>query len=447
MKTDNSYDVIVVGSGPGGATVAKEMAQRGKKVLILEWGNKAPIRGWMPQFVMNASIPGKSMLFTNNMLAMVRGIVTGGSSVYYYGTAFEPPVEMLKSHGIDITKEVEETREELPTSPLPDNLIGPMAKRIMESAVDLGYDWKKMPKFIDPDKCKPDCFRCNYGCPDGAKWSGRLFIDEALSNNAEIINKAKVTKVIIENKKAVGVEYKKKRKTHQVFAPLVVVSAGGIGSPMILRESGLEGAGYDYFFDPLITVMGKVDDIKGGREIPMATGIHMEDEGYVMTDMTVPSFINFIFNAETFRFDQLHNHKKTLTIMVKAKDSLGGQLSKRGGVRKKLAEKDKNKLFKGYARAREILANAGAKDLRKSWYLAAHPGGTVKIGEFLDNNLKTEFDNLYVCDCSVIPEAWGLPPTFTLVALGKRLVKHLTGEKDTHEGEKETAESTEEIAN
>lgn len=322
-----------------------------------------------------------------------------------------------------------------------------MAKRIMESAVDLGYDWKKMPKFIDPDKCKPDCFRCNYGCPDGAKWSGRLFIDEALSNNAEIINKAKVTKVIIENKKAVGVEYKKKRKTHQVFAPLVVVSAGGIGSPMILRESGLEGAGYDYFFDPLITVMGKVDDIKGGREIPMATGIHMEDEGYVMTDMTVPSFINFIFNAETFRFDQLHNHKKTLTIMVKAKDSLGGQLSKRGGVRKKLAEKDKNKLFKGYARAREILANAGAKDLRKSWYLAAHPGGTVKIGEFLDNNLKTEFDNLYVCDCSVIPEAWGLPPTFTLVALGKRLVKHLTGEKDTHEGEKETAESTEEIAN
>lgn len=447
MKTDNSYDVIVVGSGPGGATVAKEMAQRGKKVLVLEWGNMAPIRGWMSQFVMNASIPGKSMLFTNNMLAMVRGIVTGGSTVYYYGTAFDPPVEMLKSHGIDITKEVEETREELPTSPLPDNLIGPMAKRIMESAVDLGYDWKKMPKFIDPEKCKPDCFRCNYGCPDGAKWSGRLFIDEALSNNAEIINKAKVTKVIIENKKAVGVEYKKKRKIHQVFAPLVVVSAGGIGSPMILRESGIEGAGYDYFFDPLITVMGAVDDIKGGREIPMATGIHMEDEGYVMTDMTVPLTINTIFNAETFRFDQLHNHKKTLTIMVKAKDSLGGKLSKKGGVRKKLAEKDKNKLFKGYARAREILANAGAKNLRKSWYLAAHPGGTVKIGEFLDSNLKTEFDNLYVCDCSVIPEAWGLPPTFTLVALGKRLVKHLTGETDAHESEKETAESTEEIAN
>ncbi|MBE9524746.1 MAG: hypothetical protein IMY76_06580 [Chloroflexi bacterium] len=45
----------------------------------------------------------------------------------------------------------------------------------------------------------------------------------------------------------------------------------------------------------------------------------------------------------------------------------------------------------------------------------------------LDSNLKTEFNNLYVCDCSVIPEAWGLPPSLTLLALGKRLGMHLTG--------------------
>jgi choline dehydrogenase-like flavoprotein len=43
----------------------------------------------------------------------------------------------------------------------------------------------------------------------------------------------------------------------------------------------------------------------------------------------------------------------------------------------------------------------------------------------VDSNLKTEYENLYVCDCSVIPEAWGLPPTFTNLGLGKRLAKHL----------------------
>jgi choline dehydrogenase-like flavoprotein len=39
------------------------------------------------------------------------------------------------------------------------------------------------------------------------------------------------------------------------------------------------------------------------------------------------------------------------------------------------------------------------------------------------------YRNLYVCDCSVIPEAWGLPPVLTLVGLGKRLARHLVAEQ------------------
>lgn len=62
-------------------------------------------------------------------------------------------------------------------------------------------------------------------------------------------------------------------------------------------------------------------------------------------------------------------------------------------------------------------------------YLAAHPGGTVKIGEHLDARLSTRIDRLHVCDCSVIPEPWGLPPTLTLVGLGKHLARVLCGEK------------------
>jgi choline dehydrogenase-like flavoprotein len=40
----------------------------------------------------------------------------------------------------------------------------------------------------------------------------------------------------------------------------------------------------------------------------------------------------------------------------------------------------------------------------------------------------TACDNLYVSDCSVIPEAWGLPPTLTILGLAKRLSKHLLSE-------------------
>ena len=45
----------------------------------------------------------------------------------------------------------------------------------------------------------------------------------------------------------------------------------------------------------------------------------------------------------------------------------------------------------------------------KTGYLAAHPGGMVKVGKLLDSNPKTEYDNLYACNCSIILEARELP--------------------------------------
>ena len=419
------YDAIVVGSGPGGATVAKELSEKQQNVLILEWGDNWQVRGTNWQAALSMGIPGRSLLVTNQGLGMVRGITTGGSSIFYYATAFDPPISMLKKHGIDITQEVSEIREELPMEPLKDELIGPGARRIMESARDLGYQWEKLPKFIFQDKCRADCWRCNYGCPYEAKWNARHFVSQALANGSSLINRAKVQKVIVENNTAVGVEYTKWGTVCQAYAPKIILSAGGIGSPVILRKSGIYGAGYDYFYDPLITVLGTVDNLNGGKEIPMATGMHMEEEGYVMTDMTVPHTLYLLFAAEVFRFHKLLAHKNTLQIMIKAKDSLGGRVTYNEGVRKRLADKDKAKLLNGYERARQILKNAGARDIFKSWYVAAHPGGTVKVGDIVDSDLKTAYDNLYVCDCSVIPEAWGLPPTFTLIALGKRLAKHL----------------------
>lgn len=427
MKPSPKTDVIVVGTGPGGATVAREMTRRNQAVLMLEWGGNQAIKGTMPQFARAAAIPGRSFLITPDLCGMIRGITTGGSSVFYYATAFDPPLETFDACGIDLRTEIDEVRNELPVQPLSDDLMGPMAHRMMASARDLGYDWQKLPKFIDQDKCKPDCFRCNYGCPEGAKWNGRMFVNEALQRDARLINGARVERVIVENGKAVGVEYQRKGEVQRVYADTVVLSAGGIGSPLILRASGIRDAGYDFFFDPLITVMGTIDEAVGGREIPMASGMHVEEDGYVMTDMTVPWSLHAVLNATVGRVDLLHSHPRTLQIMIKIKDQLGGRITGTGAIRKRLSEVDKVKIFKGYARAREILAHAGARSIHRSAYLAAHPGGTAKINDVVDTDLKTAIDNLYVCDCSVMPEAWGLPPTFSLIALGKRLAKHLAG--------------------
>jgi choline dehydrogenase-like flavoprotein len=441
-KEDKDY--IIVGSGPGGATVAKELSQRKKKVLILEWGDNDPLTGTFWWGAKSLLRPGRSLLFTPQMLGLVRGIAAGGSTIFYYATCFPVPFDMLKSHGLDISAEIQEARNELPIAPLKDEMVGPMAGRIMESALDLGYNWRKLDKFMYQDRWKPGHPFGHYGDPNGVKWSARMYIDQAIANGAELIDRAKVNRVIVEDRTAVGVEFTRNGKSSQVFAPKIIVSAGGIGSSVILRASGIERAGYDFFFDPLIGVRGIVKDMDvPPSEIPMSAGLHMEDEGYMMTDMSHPSATTALFAAQVFRFGQMFSRHRTLQIMVKAKDELGGHLTDSGGVRKILNKNEKEKLLRGYGRAKEILQKAGARHIFKTGYLAAHPGGTLKVGDLLDSDLKTEYDNLYVCDCSVIPEAWGLPPTLTIIGLGKRLAKHLSGESSSQESLPEAVEDQE----
>jgi len=427
---EKMYDFIVVGSGPGGAAVAKDLAKNGKKVLILERGPNQKLRGKWWQYVLHQCMPFKSLLFTTELLGMVRGLTTGGSSVFYYGTCFPVPFNMLESYGIDIRKEIDEIKKEVPITPLTDEMMGSKAKKIMESAKQLGYKWEKLDKFIFSEKFSPDQHMAGtyYGDPHGVKWSAREFIKDATDNGAVLLNHAFVKKIIIENETAKGVEFSRFGKKYRVSASKIIIAAGGIGSPVILRKSGIKEAGHNFFFDPLITVVGYIKD-KETKEIPMSAGIQMQDEGYLMTDMAWPKFIDFGFTSAALRFNRSFSQKNALRIMIKARDTLGGRLSDKGGVRKKLSRHDREKLNKGYARAKEILENAGAKGIHKTWKLAAHPGGTVKLGELVDSNLETKYKNLFVCDCSVIPKAWGLPPTLTILGLGKKLAKHLSLEK------------------
>jgi choline dehydrogenase-like flavoprotein len=355
-------DYIIVGSGPGGATVARELSQRKKKVLILEWGDNDPLTGSFWWGAKSFLWPGRSLLFTPQMLGLVRGIAAGGSTVFYYATCFPVPFDMLKSHGLDITAEIHEARNELPIAPLKDDMVGPMAGRIMESALDLGYKWQKLDKFMYQDRWKPEYPFSHYGDPNGVKWSARMYIDEALASGAELIDRAKVNRVIVEDGTAIGVEFTRNGKSIEVFAPKIIVSAGGVGSSVILRASGIKRAGYDFFFDPLIGVRGIVKDTDVPlSEIPMSAGIHMEDEGYMMTDMSHASPMTALFAAQVFRFGQMFSRRRTLQIMVKAKDELGGHLTDSGGVRKILDKNEKKKLLRGYGRAKEILQKAGAR--------------------------------------------------------------------------------------
>ena len=91
---------VIVGSGPGGATVARELARRGKEVLILEEGAyHRPVGSWLTMLKMLdhmgnfASIEGTQM---------VRLLTVGGSTVSFCGVAYQPPAWLKERHGIDL---------------------------------------------------------------------------------------------------------------------------------------------------------------------------------------------------------------------------------------------------------------------------------------------------------------------------------------------------------
>jgi len=405
--------------------MARELARQGKRVLVLERGRAAPMKGTFLQMAGMLLVPGQSLFVTSDLMSVVRGLLAGGSSVFSYATAFEPTYEAFDVQGVDLRPYVQAAKMDLPIAPLADGLVGPAAHRVLESARELGLGWSKLPKLLYQDKCRAGCDKCQYGCPYGAKWTSRVLLEDACADGAVLLTGALVRALEVEADRVEAVRFTLGGKTHRASASLVILGAGGVGTPALLRSAGIAEAGERLFVDPILILNGSIPDLNGGREIPMATGMHDPEEGYVLTDLQLPFPAYSMFSALALRPDRIGAHRGTAAVMVKIKDELGGRITSAGGIQKRLTAADHRRLAGGEALARRILEHAGAQHIFGMRLLASHPGGTAKIGEVVDSDLRTRVKNLYVCDASVIPASWGLPPILTILALGKRLARHL----------------------
>ena len=116
-----------------------------------------------------------------------------------------------------------------------------------------------------------------------------------------------------------------------------------------------------------------------------------------------------------------------LGVMVKLKDEVSGGVFPDGRIRKPLTPRDRERLAQAEEVCRTILVRAGAEpsSLFSTPLRGTHPSGTVRIGTHVDRDLATPVRGLFVCDASVFPEALDRPTVLTIVALAKRLAKHL----------------------
>jgi choline dehydrogenase-like flavoprotein len=112
-------------------------------------------------------------------------------------------------------------------------------------------------------------------------------------------------------------------------------------------------------------------------------------------------------------------------MMVKIPDDAVGSVADE--ITKRVTTHDAALLAEGASIARTIVERAGAD---ASTFVAtplrgAHPGGTARIGDVVNNELTTEIEGLYIADASVLPKAPGAPPIVTIIALAKHLARNL----------------------
>ncbi len=433
---DLSADIIIVGSGPGGATLARELSRKGKDVLILERGYDHRHRLYYGTYPGAMRYSDRmSFLFSEEGLNIIAPIMVGGATSMYCGCAADPPGWLKAKYGVDIESHAEVAADELQIRELPEHLRGTASTRIANAGQALGYDWFPQPKFMRPDRSRElgkrfNCqASCMLGCRCGAKWNAAEWIDQAVAAGARIRVGARITKVRIESGAVDSLEGSIRGGAFRARAGTVILAAGGIGTPRILQKSGLNGAGIGMTMDTTVMIYGKGPGPGTGKEPPMTWSWENEDAGYMLSTLTDPWLMYPLAAVKKGIGPALRwlQWNKMLGIMIKLKDDISGGIDPDGKIRKPLTPADEDRLNEAFKVCRRILVEAGAA--RSSIFMrppiGTHPSGTVRIGDMVDTNLKTEVDRLYVCDASVFPESLDRPTVLTIIGLAKRLARHL----------------------
>ncbi|WP_292797869.1 GMC family oxidoreductase N-terminal domain-containing protein [Methanobrevibacter sp.] len=327
-------------------------------------------------------------------------------------------MQQFEDKNLNIFEELLEASGELNVKYFPKKLWGHSTQLIAEAGEELGYIVEPMPKFINFEKCR-FCGKCVNGCLFDAKWDGTYFVNEALENGATLIDDLNVIEVLHENGEVAGVVGINKNNVKKVFrAKNVIVSAGALNTPIILKNSGLKNVGGQIFFDIFTTIGGYLKGANLKNELMM--GIKMEFGPYFIT----PHYsmqLRPLIERNHYEIDD----SDVIGLMLKFADTCIGTIDGKGNIEKTLTKVDVDLIKEGYQKAVSVLLKMGVdeKSIVATSLKGAHPGGTAAVGEVVNNDFETEIKGLYVCDASVIPEAPGRPPILTIVAIAKKVAK------------------------
>jgi choline dehydrogenase-like flavoprotein len=477
-------DVVVVGSGAGGAVTAAVLAEAGLDVIVLEAGPYLT-RDEYPDDPVGAL----STLYRDGGLTIAEGRpavpvpvgrAVGGTTVINSGTCLRAPERVLRrwreEHGVEWATELEAefaaAEKELHVMPVDVERMGRNGRLFMEGAEAIGASGGPLSRNAGP--CV-QCSSCPKGCRLDAKRAMHVsYLPRAVEAGARVRAGANAERIVLEGRRAVGVrcsvdaDGEGPRRDYAVRAPTVVCAGGAFGTPELLLRSGIAGGngalGRNLHVHPAAWIGARFDDEVRGWDGVMQS--YYVDEWFDRGLLLEATFTPLAFGAQwlpgvgrehqarMLAYDRIGSTGVHLSDHSSGRVRLAGDGTLRLSYR--LTGDEARTLTYGIARAAEIFFAAGAREVypqvsgspvirpggvaafessppRPSELRleAFHPMGTAAMGSEESGRVTTPegavrgAEGLYVADASLLPTSLGVNPMMTVIACASRIAGRL----------------------
>ena len=393
-------DVVVVGTGAGGATLAVYLAERGWDVVMLEKGGffRAEDFSQREEEAL-ADFNGRRGLDTtaDNAIFLNYAEAVGGTTVHYWGDSFRTPPDRLQrwreQFGLEWMTEEElaphfdAIERELGIHIAEERLLNENNRLVRQGCEALGIEAHI------PPTARVDCIGCGwtqFGCAYNRKTSQLITTIPRISKSGgRIYSDARVERILVENGRATGVEgvlvdraTKAPRGRFRVDADLVVLAGGALGTAeLLLRNFDDPAVGRRFYINPHFWVFAdfgrEIDNVSG---IPCAYVVHewrlvrrtpsgeYAGGGYIMlTSHQSPGITATMFpETGAAHLERMRKFRHLGSLMSVIDEDHPGRVYLDGGVRKteyRLQGIDVLKAVDYLKNASRIFLAAGAKEV------------------------------------------------------------------------------------
>jgi choline dehydrogenase-like flavoprotein len=476
------FDVAVVGSGAGGGLIAGELAQRGRKVVLLEAGphrTAADFTRWEAHAMHDIWWPFRQAFVdggAGGVIPLLGGRCVGGTTTINTKVALRAHArDLAKWHAVsgltgdggepfgiaDLQAHYERVEQVLGVRERAD---WPDCVCTVDAGFRaLGSKLKPVDSYTDANCMK--CGSCLQGCPTNAgKSTMTSYIHPAwAAGQLDVRPEATVERVLIEPRdgapEATGVEYVDAAgERHVVEADAVVVAAGALNTPQVLIRSGVAEAsgwsdssrliGGNLGLHPARLVYGFFDEPQDAHMVYPITSHcmdfqHDEDGGFVIEAATVQDPIGFAVSLGDERgplwgtplVEAARGFRNCIGVLAMANDHNNGAVvvEDTGGERfdAHFEPVELERIERSLDFSRRVLEAAGAKRVLWTGLVSAHAQGTCRMGSDPTRSVvdahgeSHDAKRLFVGDSSVIPRTLSVNPSLTIMALADRLAEHL----------------------